>query len=104
LGTLYGGAHLAVWPMHFPSVVEMWLWRGAGIAMTGLPVVGLFYIVVANVLDKVFTDLVTIVAVALMLAYVLARVLVLAEVFASLRSPQVGTYDDVAWTGYIPHI
>ncbi|KAF2453671.1 hypothetical protein BDY21DRAFT_123723 [Lineolata rhizophorae] len=44
LNAVYGGTHLAAWNSHFPSTVEMWMWRAAGLAIVGAPaVVGMTY-------------------------------------------------------------
>ncbi|KAA8912299.1 hypothetical protein FN846DRAFT_323056 [Sphaerosporella brunnea] len=32
VGLIYGGAHLVAWMNHYPSALEMWLWRGCSIA------------------------------------------------------------------------
>ena len=128
MSAVYGGLHVAAWPFHFPSVVEMWMWRAAGLAMAGAPVLTLVFIVISNVgkmvapgaatgyrrwalvrrvvSDVVFTfpgAVLGVVMVVLWGLYPVARLFVLVESFASLRSSPAGTYDLVTWTGFIPH-
>lgn len=128
MSAVYGGLHIAAWPFHFPSVVEMWMWRAAGLAMAGAPVLTLVWIAISNVgnmvapgaatryrgwalvrrvvSDVVFTSpaaILGVVTVVLWGLYPVARLFVLVEGFASLRSSPAGTYDMVAWTGFIPH-
>jgi hypothetical protein len=128
MSAVYGGLHVAAWPFHFPSVVEMWMWRAAGLAMAGAPVLTLVFIAISNVgkmvapgaatryrgwalvrrvvSDVVFTSpaaVLGVVTVVLWGLYPVARLFVLVESFASLRSSPAGTYDMVTWTGFIPH-
>lgn len=32
----YGAFHLSAWNAHFPTTIERWMWRGAGLAIVGL--------------------------------------------------------------------
>ena len=40
-GTLFGGFHCLAWKFHFPTSVELQLWRICSVMMTVLPVLGL---------------------------------------------------------------
>lgn len=39
----YGAFHLSAWNAHFPTTIERWMWRGAGLAIAGLPVYELLW-------------------------------------------------------------
>ena len=45
---LYCGSHLSAWSFHFPTVVEMWMWRGACLIMMGAPPIFLHFQIVMN--------------------------------------------------------
>jgi hypothetical protein len=125
----YGGLHLAAWSFHFPTRVEQWLWRSSGLLMAGSPLLGLFLVliwqamtwfekcqksagrcrvaqlgcrVLKNVLVGVSMVGVVMVVVALV-AYPVARLYVLVESFACLRSVDKAVYTTTEWTGFIPH-
>lgn len=34
---LYGGSHMSAWNSHFPTIVEMWIWRAGSITMVVSP-------------------------------------------------------------------
>ena len=34
----YGAFHLSAWNEHFPTTIERWLWRGAGLVIVGSPI------------------------------------------------------------------
>lgn len=37
IAAIYGGLHVAAWNAHFPSAVEMWMWRGSALSMASFP-------------------------------------------------------------------
>ena len=45
---LYCGSHLSAWNFHFPTVVEMWMWRGACLIMICAPPIFLHFQIVMN--------------------------------------------------------
>lgn len=129
LGLFYGGLHLGAWSAHFPSALESWLWRGSGAAIGAFPLLFALLVELSRLprwlfpankerrvgmrwlwarrgaavgLDAVCGVLLVVTAVV-SLVYWFARVYVLAEAFASLRSPANGTYDTVQWISFIPH-
>ena len=132
LSVSYGAFHLSAWNAHFPTTVESWLWRGAGLCIVGglpLPAVGVILaapflpIVQAkdspnSTLGKIWakTWARIVVAPLISLPYVViyafflpmalspvARLYFLIEAFISLRSPAPRTYDTVEWTQFWPH-
>ncbi len=121
ISTFYGGMHLLAWNAHFPSAVEMWMWRGSGLAMATGPL-SLWLVVPDYYPDFLMRDeetwwfkpvktAINILSTVLMCigsviwtAYPVGRVFVLVEAFASLRSPALGIYETVKWTSFIPHV
>ena len=128
----YGAAHLAAWRSHFPTNVEMWMWLGSCLLLVVAPVlILLLYPAMLRLVadEEVFVDeqgvtrpfgiskirricnriintlnwTFVIVSVFLGSAMPMARLYVLAETLASLRSPPVGTYKTVDWLNFIPH-
>lgn len=127
LSMLYGGAHLSAWPAHFPTAIEMWMWRSSAITLIAFPIV---YPPVAEFLNpspgqaklilKIFGSsrrskqavrgvvngvgfLSVLVLMVVVTVYPAARLYILAESFASLRNPPARTYETVEWTDFIPH-
>ena len=128
----YGAFHLSAWNAHFPTTVERWLWRGAGLCIVGgLPLPALGAILVAPFLPivqakdspnsilgkiwaktwaRIFVAPLVLMPYLLLYAFFLpmlispvARLYFLIEAFISLRSPAPRTYDTVEWTRFWPH-
>ena len=128
---LYCGSHLSAWNFHFPTLVEMWMWRGACFTMLCAPPLFLHCQIVMNPYGEIHSlddmdedkwgdrsamDKTRIVfkygffVVHFVLAYLVieklflfSRLYLLVESLASLRSPANGTYTTVEWTEYLPH-
>ncbi|KAI9778086.1 MAG: hypothetical protein M1839_008390 [Geoglossum umbratile] len=45
---LYGAFHLSAWNAHFPTPLERWMWRGAGLAILSLPA-GYLALIIATI-------------------------------------------------------
>lgn len=115
----YGGAHTAAWSHPFPTTVEMWLWRGVCLFMLNIPISMLLVVFLKTLevslvlwghwermqrtLKWLYTNC-AIVAMCTLGMYHFARMFLLAEALAALRKPVPGTYDDVNWSKYVPHI
>ncbi|KAK0507783.1 hypothetical protein JMJ35_009672 [Cladonia borealis] len=128
---LYCGSHLSAWNFQFPTVVEMWMWRGACFTMLCAPPLFLHFQILANPYgrgkfwvgtdednwgDRSAMDKTRIVlkygffvvhwflaSLVLEKFLLFSRLYLVAESLASLRSPANGTYTTVDWTEYIPH-
>ena len=115
----YGFLHASVWNGHFPSSVEMWLWRGSSICIAGS---GLTWILI-NLLAQTFkgfnaywrrvqllsahwTSLVGLGSLATLcgLAYLFARVFLVVESFISLRTLPAAAFETLQWTQLVPHL
>ncbi|KAL9131223.1 MAG: hypothetical protein Q9175_006823 [Cornicularia normoerica] len=115
----YGGLHATAWNGHFPSRIEMWLWRASSICVAGS---GLTWILI-NMLARTFkgfkaywerveslrahwTSLVGLGSLATLfgLAYLLARIYLVVEAFISLRRLPAAAFETAEWTQLVPHL
>ena len=115
----YGGLHATAWNGHFPSRIEMWLWRASSVCIASS---GLLWILI-NALARTFksfeaywrevetlrahwTGLVGLGCLATIcgLAYLVARIFLVVEAFISLRRLPSATFDTLQWTQLVPHL
>jgi len=105
VGVVFGGIHCIGWYFNFPSSDEAMLWRVSSAVLTGvafiLPL--LFYLIMEASTDS-SRWLFFITAVLAVIAYVVARLLLLVEAFISLRHLTHGMLALVKWTSFIPYI
>lgn len=115
LGIIFGAIHVAGWHFDFPTPQERFLWRVCSIIITAIPIVLLGRSVLRyqafNADRRHWFDggeipalVVFWLVIILMPLYVIARVLLLAEAFVSLRSLPGTTTCHVNWVEYLPHI
>ncbi|OTA57634.1 hypothetical protein K449DRAFT_335245 [Hypoxylon sp. EC38] len=103
-GTVFGGIHCAAWASHFPTPIERLLWQVSSGCTAGLLPVLTFCKMGKNtsVPDSLYFILEAL-EISLLLAYLLARLYLVVEVFRALcflpSSAFVAT-----WTAEIPHI
>ena len=127
---IYGGIHLTVWKGHFPSNLERVFWIASALTIMGMPLlidVGKLILKYAvdhhwielfnarrggDPLEEGLADVGRIVLYLIILytlrgigsaCWVLARIYLLVESFASLRSLPLGSYNAVPWVSLIPH-
>ena len=129
---LYCGSHLSAWYFQFPTLVEMWMWRGACFIMLCAPpsflhfqiVMSAYYNQKPDIIDEtdkeIWVDRSAVVITRIVLkwaffifhasiasivkkTFMFSRLYLVVESLASLRSPANGTYTTVDWTEYIPH-
>ena len=115
----YGGLHATAWNGHFPSDIEMWLWRASSVCIAGS---GLTWILI-NLLARTikgfkaywkeveslrahWTSLVGLGSLATLcgLAYLLARIFLVVEAFISLRKLPAAAFETLQWTQLVPHL
>ncbi|KAI9765630.1 MAG: hypothetical protein M1839_005412 [Geoglossum umbratile] len=122
---MYYGLHLAAgWTMSFPSKVEWFLWKISDFTEFGLiavyilalPLGTYFAPFIGQNIFRVQASSILEVASMLpywakllihgpfVLAYIAARVLVLAESIISLRALPAVVYQDVSWSSFLPHV
>ena len=129
---IYGAIHLAAWNIQFPSVVEQWLWRCAAISLSGyfyiLGVgIGTVIMVHATIVRirevgykrawsrdswREFVErfragpgrrYFVLMSICISVLFLLARIVILVEIFLSLRSSPAGAYDSVDWSSFFAH-
>ncbi|KAJ7910785.1 hypothetical protein B0H13DRAFT_1876383 [Mycena leptocephala] len=108
VGTVFGAIHCAAWNADFPTAVETWMWRSCSSLIVAIPAI----IVLLAVLIA-FTDLMEsqlgsamlgigyIVSISL---YVIARLILIILPLVAMRALPSGTFVDVNWSTYIPHL
>ena len=107
---LLGGLHLIAWSFHFPTKAEKIAWRVASLVLVAGPLVfftahAIFKLVSGLVGRNMLNDYVNqFMADVLVVLGVVARMLLVALMLASLRSLPPSAYHTVPWTGYIPHL
>ncbi|KAG6915432.1 hypothetical protein DXG01_011493 [Tephrocybe rancida] len=105
LAMAFGAIHCLAWKFDFPTEAEGRLWRASSITIACLPIVvtstAIYRIWLARRLHNVWrqrvsatTSVLVILSVA---SYLLARLLLLVQMFVLLRSPNPGIYTSVNW-------
>ncbi|THU87511.1 hypothetical protein K435DRAFT_762567 [Dendrothele bispora CBS 962.96] len=111
---VFGGIHCAPWNSTFPTPVEQLLWRVSAVTVTAFPLVwfslpfGANYILhdyIPRTAREVVDNVVLLMAGLLLpLAYILARITLIAIAFTELRALPPSAYQTVDWARFIPHI
>ena len=112
IGVVFGGIHCAGWFFNFPSSDEAILWRVSSAVLTGIPILlCLLMLLFSHVDDALHASecqlqviAFRIIIVAVLVVYVVSRLLLLVEAFISLRHLTPGMLALVEWTSFIPHI
>ncbi|KAH8897895.1 hypothetical protein GQ53DRAFT_884815 [Thozetella sp. PMI_491] len=99
----FGAIHFSAWSSEFPSLVELWLWRASCIITTVLPL----SLILANSyqLPK-FAYYERIADASYFLIYIfygVGRLVLIVEMFISLRSEAPAVYRTVQWSKLLPH-
>ena len=104
---VFGAIHVASWNIRLVSDVEEWLWRASAIYCCTAGMIFVFIVFplayiynLSRIRDATFTAA----AAVGILIYVIVRLYMIIEVFASLRALQRSAYEDVQWSSFIPHI
>ena len=119
----YGAAHATAWTFIFPTDVERLLWRISCIdTIAGvISLLAVFSVVIflhehghKLLLKSFFTQepgiiswlyrLVILIGLLNFPFFILSRLYIIVETFISLRRVQLGVYQTVNWTDYIPHL
>ncbi|KAK6435932.1 hypothetical protein LTR95_007874 [Oleoguttula sp. CCFEE 5521] len=123
IGLGYTGIHVIGWNFHFPTDVELLLWRISGCVIVGMVVVYLFALAVitfgfkkiakalygidANVPNDlrsaVPASAQTAVFALASVLYTTARLYIIVEAFTSLRAQPMDVYMTVDWNTFLPH-
>jgi hypothetical protein len=112
-GAVFGGIHCLGWNALFHGHAEQILWRAASLAIVSAPVSILLMwgcAIWLNSLDEVSMSfavsrtLTSLVPLASIFIYIVARVILIVLILMSFQSLPPGIYDTVAWTNFIPHL
>lgn len=98
---VFGALHLAGWNFHFPTETERWMWRAASIGCVVLPLLVLADAVFLD--DRHDDDVWYICSIfAVFGLYIICRLYMMVEMFASLRAVPADVYKTPQWSQYIP--
>lgn len=97
---IFIGIHLAAWSYPFPSLSEAWLWRAASTCLVS----GFLVLYSLRNEWEVSSNLKQIALYSAVAFYSIARLLLVALAFSSLRKAPQGIYEKPVWTAYWGHI
>lgn len=107
LSVLYGAAHVAAWNAHFPSTVEMILWRISSVSTGTFFISTWAGIAIAKLrkgqFDSLMDNVIVILLILNCLVFIPSRFFLTLESFLSLRSLAKGSFETVSWSNYWPH-
>ncbi|KAF4616681.1 hypothetical protein D9613_008814 [Agrocybe pediades] len=117
---IFGGVHLLAWFSNFPSYTEHLLWRICGVAITVLPMIYGFPVLILRValrpgpsgrrdtqsvqIAKRMVALINPIQLAIPPLYFIARLFLLIEMMISFRNLPSSAFVNVSWTTYFPHV
>ncbi|TFK70480.1 hypothetical protein BDN72DRAFT_535893 [Pluteus cervinus] len=123
IGMIFAAIHFIAWDSHFPTHVELLLWRSSSLVVLVIPLfIGLFGIILGDwdfdptrdqregrkeygpVLTAIFRPIRWVLYVLGPILYILARISLIVQAFISLRDLQPAVFQNIAWTSYIPHL
>ena len=99
-GASFGALHLIAWDTVFPTFVEQWLWRVAGL-------VSIFSMLIFMQFEKVVVRWggpLTIISLISPVLYILSRIVMIGGVIAAFRASDPGIYDTYSVSTYWIHI
>ncbi|KAL8725211.1 MAG: hypothetical protein Q9166_007493 [cf. Caloplaca sp. 2 TL-2023] len=99
-GASFGALHLISWDTHFPTFVELWLWRASGIA-------SIISMLVFMQFEKVvlrWGGPMTLISLASPAMYLLSRIVMMGGVIAAFRAADPKIYDTYVVSTYLIHI
>jgi hypothetical protein len=112
LGCLFGAIHCVAWSFDFKSHTEQLIWRISSSVVAGVPgIMALSILLTAlpvftereNIFKLLVMSLIFLCATVGVVAYIIARLLLLALAFSSLRHLPPDALHVIPWTTIIPH-
>ncbi|PPQ85231.1 LOW QUALITY PROTEIN: hypothetical protein CVT25_010004 [Psilocybe cyanescens] len=116
IAMVFGGIHCGGWFFHFPSTAELWIWRSCSLLIAGIPICyiavealwktkeytgyGLRY----NITQHLYNSLNFFFSYVCVPLYILARVVLVVEVFIAMRDMSPDVYVDINWITFLPHV
>ncbi|KAF8318579.1 uncharacterized protein EI90DRAFT_2941665 [Cantharellus anzutake] len=101
-GAIFGGIHCSAWSFPLPTHAESLIWRICAVYITVAPALGLGALVILEYTSS--GDFQINFNLAIVTIYVVARIILFALTFASLRSPSPSLYQTPSWSSFIPHL
>ena len=115
-GVIFGGLHCIGWDFEFPTHPEHSLWRSTSLAIAAIPVIvaPIDFLLATRLrtrdinscggLEKVALLTLDLVMTILLFIYVPARLSLIAQALALLRSQPANALTAVDWMKYVPHL
>ncbi|KAJ7051398.1 hypothetical protein C8F01DRAFT_1237260 [Mycena amicta] len=103
VGAAFGAIHAAAWRAHFPTTEERWMWRFCSSVVAVLPFFGYPIASHRHIVRGAFAMFKQAAFFCLSI-YIIARTILIVLAFAAFRSLPPGTFVDVNWSVYIPHL
>jgi hypothetical protein len=115
-GVIFGGLHCVGWSFEFPTDTEQTLWRSTSLAITAIPLIVApidFLLAIrlhtrniksCGKLEQITLLTLDLVMTVLLFIYVPARLSLIAQALALLRSQPPSALTAVDWTKYLPHL
>ena len=94
---VFGALHLVGWRFHFPTEIELWLWRASSITCVAMPMV---LMILLNLNEDTFGY--WFLVGTLLGLYVLCRLYMVVEMFINLRAVPADVYRVPQWSQYFP--
>ncbi|KAJ7059214.1 hypothetical protein C8F01DRAFT_1026520 [Mycena amicta] len=104
VAAIFGAIHCIAWHAVFPSIAELWLWRASAVLIAGITLSLGAIIWLDESYDFVPAETYVALFSFSILAYIPARLILLVLPFTALRALPLGTFVDVDWSVYIPHL
>ena len=114
VATVFGAIHCIAWSFHFATLQERWVWRISAILVSGLPIPTVFLVLTLQAFEVEENDTTwkklwwyssgLLVWVVIIPLYLIARLALLVLPFIALRALPPGSYAQVNWISFLPHI
>ena len=98
-----GGIHCAGWDLNFPTDTQRHLWRVASLAVTIIPFLSLLILTILKSIFKLPRTLAAVIFLISVIAYVVAKIFLVAQAAALLRNLPPSAFLAVDWTKFVPH-
>lgn len=96
--TVFAGIHVIAWNFHFPTSIEMWLWRASSILCSVLVLIISLGALIGGDVDGAKRWFFLVCAGL----YIFCRIYMFVEMFVSLRSVPASVYQTPKWSQYFP--
>ena len=115
-GVIFGGLHCIGWNFKFPTHTEQSLWRSTSVAITAIPLIvaPIDFILATRLrirdidscamLERLALLVLDLIMTFLLFVYVPARLSLIGQALALLRSQPASALTAVDWTKYVPHL